>query len=86
MTMPREYSPVGVVWISGLSMAVGVIMAMLTVGIFSGRLDARVTNLETGQAQALQRGEWLQFEKDVRSRLDRIEDKLDSHMGERRSK
>lgn len=84
MTMPREYSPAGVVWISIISMVVGIVAALLTVGIFSGRLDARVTSLEVGQAQAVQRGEWSQFERDVRSRLDRIENKLDSHMGERR--
>mgnify|MGYP001598575602 FL=1 len=79
MTVQREYSPAGVLWISIVSMVVGVVAALVTVGIFSGRLDARVASLEAEQAQAIQRGEWSQFEKDIRSRLDRIEDKLDSH-------
>lgn len=83
MTLPREYTPAGMLWISAISMAVGIIAALLTVGIFSGKLEARVTTLERDSEQRVARGEWGQFEKDVRDRLNRIEDKLDDHMAKR---
>ncbi len=70
----------GILWVSVISVAVGVILAIITVGVFSGKLDARVTALEQGVSQTVPRGEWNMFEKDMRERLDRIEIKLDRHM------
>lgn len=80
MTIPREYSVASMVWISLVSAALGIILAVITVAMFSGRLDARVSALEKVSEQTVQRGEWRQFEIDIRARLDRIENKLDQHM------
>jgi hypothetical protein len=80
MTIPHEYSIASMVWIALVSAVLGIILAVVTVATFSGRLDARVAALEKASEQAVPRGEWRQFEKDLISRLDRIETKLDQHI------
>jgi hypothetical protein len=58
-------------------MATGILLAVTAAAVFGGRLDARVVSLEKGLSQTVQRGEWSQFEREVRERLERIERKLD---------
>ena len=74
----------GMLWVAIVSLAVGLVAALVTVAVFSGRLDARVTTIEQMSPQRVNRAEWDQFARDVQARLVRIENKLDQRDDQRR--
>ncbi len=76
----QNRSSSGLLWVSVVSVLVGVLLAVVSMGMFSGKLEARVQTLERESTRAVTQAEWTLFEKDIRGRLDRIENKLDQHM------
>ncbi len=77
--MTQHASDRGMLWVALLTVALTIVAAIVTVASFSGRLDARVSSLESATRNSVSRDEWKVFEQDVRDRLDRIESKLDAH-------
>ncbi len=81
--MSREYN-IGIFWVTVATLVLGLVLAIIAGAQAQGRADARIVALESAHQQSISRGEWDVFTKDLRDRLNRIENKLDSHTSERR--
>lgn len=69
----------GVMWAAIIGVVISIVVIIVSASVASGKSDQRITNLESQSTQTVGRGEWLQFEKDIDDRLDRIEKKEDEY-------
>ena len=68
-------------WIAVVTLALAIITSVVLVSMNAGQAQARISTLEDGAKQTVHNAEWQQFETEMRSRLDRIERKIDAQGG-----